>query len=654
VSDSTDPTVVPHPTPVTAGGKLPPGTPAVDPSERYGKFVRTAKLGGGGEGDVWKAWDGELQRWVALKFLRGGDDEEIARFKREAQTAASLAHPHIAAVYEAGEAQGRHYIAMQFVEGRTLRAMPRGDRRLLARLLRDASLAVQAAHDGGVIHRDLKPDNVMASERAGGPHVYVMDFGLARSAAPGDASVSGAIVGTPAYMSPEQARGESADARSDVYGLGATLYEVLTGVRPFESKSVLETLRRVQSEELRPPRSVEGRIDRDLETIVLKCLEKERDRRYARAGDLAADLTRWLDGEPIHARPAGFFYLLRRRLAKRKAIVAVALAGVVAVGATLGVLVPRWLAERERARIEARRNEEAQQRQAAMLELNRLWTGVVTIREWTRQKFRRPADIREALRASVEELDGFVRAHESMALGWTVRGRTKYWLGDLAGAERDALKAAALEPGFSPAWGLLVQLRADRWSWATSTPYPKGREEAGRIAHAALVEAARHWEGKPAADWGLSRTNEDAMAEEIVTAIRAMIGSSDPGVATAAVAEAHRRTASEDACLLLSRIGEEKRKEWLEAALRIAPHCAPAWFGRALTRKNPRDAIEDLAHAIDIWPAFAEALALRGIAWASLGETDRAEADFRAALAESPPDWPARNCVQIALNGLRK
>ena len=318
---------------------MPPEVAAAPESARFGKFVRTRKLGAGGMGEVWLAWDGALGRWAALKFLKGEDADEIVRFRREAQIAGKLSHPNIAAIHEVGEAGGKHYIAMEYVEGQTLRTFPRDDPRQLASLVRDAARAVHAAHLKGVIHRDLKPDNLMVT--AGRPHLYVMDFGLARQVEGASRlSISGMMVGTPSYMPPEQARGEKAGPAADVYSLGATLYELVTGRRVFDGGSVIEIAMRVVDEEPVAPRRIDPKIDAELETIILKCLEKDSARRYATANDLAEDITRWLEGEPISARPASLMYRLRKRLAKRKAVVGVLAGGAVVVAIVLLALVP--------------------------------------------------------------------------------------------------------------------------------------------------------------------------------------------------------------------------------------------------------------------------------------------------------------------------
>ncbi len=310
-----------------------PGSAAWEP---FGKYFLASKIGRGGMGEVWKALDSGLGRWVAIKFLKIDDEAELARFRREAQTAASLTHPSIASIHEVGEIAGRHYIAMQYVKGRTLGRLPRDDRRLLVRLVRDAARAVAYANREGIIHRDLKPENLMAADGPNGWVVYVLDFGLARPIDGGQTlSGSGTVMGTPSYMSPEQARGEKLDERTDVYSLGATLYELLTGAPPFQGTNPYEVVRKGLQEEPVPPRRRNPRIHQDLETIVLKCLEKDRHRRYAAVRELAEDLDRYLEGEPIQARPANTLYRLRKFLAKRRgaAIAAATLVALAVVGA---------------------------------------------------------------------------------------------------------------------------------------------------------------------------------------------------------------------------------------------------------------------------------------------------------------------------------
>ncbi|MBI2900511.1 MAG: protein kinase, partial [Planctomycetes bacterium] len=300
-----------------------------DPQRVFGKFVLLREIGRGGFGAVYRAWQRDLGRFVALKFLESSDPEGVRRFAREAQTAAKLNHPNIVPIYEVGEQAGRHFISMEFIDGRTL-DKARLPARRAAEALRDAALAVHFAHGRDIVHRDLKPENLML-DAAG--HVWVMDFGLAREVQGGTTmTASGVIVGTPAFMAPEQASGKRCDARSDVYSLGATLYALLCGRPPFAGATALDIVLQVRERDPARPRSVEPKVHPELETIVLKAMEKEPARRYLTAADFAEDLRRFLDGEPIGARRASVIYRLRKAALRHKAIAVGVLAAVAALG----------------------------------------------------------------------------------------------------------------------------------------------------------------------------------------------------------------------------------------------------------------------------------------------------------------------------------
>jgi predicted Ser/Thr protein kinase len=277
----------------------------------FGDYEVRGELGHGAMGVVYRARQLSLNRPVALKMIRAGvlaGSVELRRFQNEAEAVAQLDHPGIIPIHEVGEHAGQRYFSMKLVEGGSLvdRLADFKDRpQAAARLVAEAAEAVHHAHVRGILHRDLKPANILVDDR-GRPHIT--DFGLARRLG-GDSELtqSGAVLGTPAYMSPEQAAGRhgAVTIAGDVYGLGAVLYALLTGRAPFGGNSVEDTLRQVRERAPERPSKFSPRTPRDLEVIVLKCLEKDPRRRYGSAAALAEDLRRYVAGEPITARPVG-------------------------------------------------------------------------------------------------------------------------------------------------------------------------------------------------------------------------------------------------------------------------------------------------------------------------------------------------------------
>jgi tRNA A-37 threonylcarbamoyl transferase component Bud32 len=322
-------------------------------------------------GVVYKARQIKANRTVALKMILSGQlasSDEVKRFQTEASAAAGLDHPNIVPIFEVGEHEGRHFYSMGFVDGQSLSELlrhgplpPRG----VARLMLQVTRAVEYAHAHGIIHRDLKPQNILLA--GGGMTPRVADFGLAKQlSASGDLTATGQILGTPNFMSPEQARGDGGaiGPSSDIYSLGAMLYCLLTGRPPFQAANVIETLRQVVSQEPVSPRLLNDAVDRDLETITLRCLYKEPSKRYQSAAELAEDFERFLAARPIDARPIGpteraWRWCRRNPLAASLLIAVAALLLLCAVGgASLALIANRYARRADENSERADRNTE--------------------------------------------------------------------------------------------------------------------------------------------------------------------------------------------------------------------------------------------------------------------------------------------------------
>jgi tetratricopeptide (TPR) repeat protein/tRNA A-37 threonylcarbamoyl transferase component Bud32 len=346
----------------------PEAEPGATEPGRIPGYEILGELGRGGMGVVYKARQIKLNRVVALKMILAGNyagPEELARFRREAEAVARLQHPHIVQIHEVGEADGRPFFSLEYVEGGSLADKLDGTPlppRQAAELVETLARAVQAAHERGVVHRDLKPANVLLTAEE---QPKVTDFGLAKRIDQEKGQVqSGAIVGTASYMPPEQAGGQpgAIGPATDVYALGSILYEVLTGRPPFQGATVWDTLEQVFTQEPVPPSRLQPKVPRDLETICLKCLHKAPAKRYASGLALAEDLRRFRVGEPILARPVG---LLERtaKWARRKPAAAVAVGLLLA--SIAGLALGLFIVERERKRAEQALVQEAKRKQQA-------------------------------------------------------------------------------------------------------------------------------------------------------------------------------------------------------------------------------------------------------------------------------------------------
>lgn len=378
----------------------------------FGDYELIEEIARGGMGVVFRARQVTLNRVVALKMILAGQlasEDDVKRFHREAEAAANLDHPGIVPIFEVGRHEGQHYFSMGFIEGESLAHKIAGGPlapRAAAAMVEQIAEAVQFAHEHGVIHRDLKPANVLLDSRE---RPRVSDFGLAKTLRTDDSlTASGQVMGTPSYMPPEQASGQPVGPAADVYALGAILYCLLTGRPPFQASTPMDTLRQVLERDPVSPRQLNGAVPLDLETIALKCLQKEPVNRYHSARKLADDLGRYLRGEPITARPVARAERLRRWCRRNPAVagmsVAIALLLLVtAIVSSIGYLTAsRALSSSRSANATAQRalsaaraaNDAAQERLwqtlAARARAERLagarWEALAAVREAARMK----------------------------------------------------------------------------------------------------------------------------------------------------------------------------------------------------------------------------------------------------------------------------
>jgi eukaryotic-like serine/threonine-protein kinase len=320
----------------------------------FGHYELLEPIAKGGMGIVYKARQRSLNRIVAIKMILAGqfaDEDDVGRFYAEAEAAAALSHPNIVAIHEIGEVSGQHFFSMDYIEGQSLSGLiaenPVPPRRA-AELMITISETMEFAHENGVVHRDLKPANVLLDKRQ---RPLITDFGLAKqvNTSQSQRTMAGSIVGTPSYMPPEQAAGrlDQVGAWSDLYSLGAILYELITGRPPFRASSPFETIRQVLETEPPSPRVLNPSVPKDLETICVKCLQKERTRRYGSAQELADELKRFLRGEPIQARPisqVARFWRLCKRYPITSSAIATAVVFFIAASVILAVAYVRTAA----------------------------------------------------------------------------------------------------------------------------------------------------------------------------------------------------------------------------------------------------------------------------------------------------------------------
>jgi serine/threonine-protein kinase len=609
-------------------------------------------LGHGGVGVVYKAWHLRLQRLVAVKMLLAGAyarPQELERFFREAETVANLRHPNIVQVHEAGDVDGRPYFTMEFVEGgslaQRLTGVPQAARQAAA-LVASIAEAVHAAHQRGVVHRDLKPGNVLLTSD-GTPKLS--DFGLARRVeSSAGLTQTGVPVGTPSYMAPEQAEGKShtVGPAADTYALGAILYELLTGRAPFRAETAAETLRQASSRDPVPPSRLNAAVPRDVETICLKCMEKEPQRRYPSAAALADDLLRFLRNEPIVARPMGplgRMVRLTRRHPAEAALVATALVllGLAVAG---GFWLQRQQAEHraESARQEGRETQavEAVLTQAADLQKQGRWpeSRVVLKAAPGLLGTSAPADLCERVHRAQMDADMVAvledirlrllegrRGHEPLA-----PGGERFYAEAFRGYGIDLMTLepaeAATRIRHSAIRGTLLAFLYD-WVFCWES-------DADRARLRAVLDLADDDEWRRRLRETLT-VYDAAKREELLTAPEAQ---DQPPIVLAGLAGVLSRGPQEETARALLHRAQQRHSEdfWINFQL-----------GYILQDERPPEAIGYLRAAVARRPGSSQAHIMLGRALRDAGEADGAISAFREAIRLNPNRSGARDLARV-------
>ena len=624
-----------------------------------GRYAITEQLGIGGAGVVWKAWDTKLLRWVAFKQPRLDHHVSRDRFLLEAQAAARLHHPSLIEVFEIGQADGLDYIVMDYVDGRPLNDV-RMEPRAVAAAMADVGDGVHAMHGAGVLHRDIKPQNILI-DAAGKAHLG--DFGLAKIEGRQPLTVEGTFLGTPQYVAPEQAAGHAVDARTDVYGLGATMYHALTGREPYAGENSLTLLfEKLMKESLPSPATLNPAVPRELSAIVHKAMARLPEDRYASAAEMAADLRRFLAGEPVNARPISAATRATRWMT-RNPLVTGALATLILGVAAVGIFL-RHRGERE------------QSYETARSDGDELWRRAV-------ECARAPGE-RDALRRHAEAaLARFQSACETMpdrAYPWLMRGRCLRLLNRGGEAEAAWTRAISLQPDFGAALFERGKLALDVSLQMRTPPGVRVGDGGARVRYSDPEgDEERRWREKGRQDLQLARKAKgldgsalkflegellfgehryveaaaalrpyasdnpwDASGLSLLAATEYYAGEFEAAEATWSRAidlepRPGRFKARGDVRYCLRRY--EPALADYDQALAKDPDACGLLCNRGLAREKlgrRTEAIEDFTRAIALKPGFARAFNNRGTARAAILDLEQAEADLQEAVRLNP------------------
>ena len=656
-----------------------------NPDYCFDKWVLLGMLGKGGMGEVWKAYQRDLKRYVAIKFLESREGVDLERFFREAQTAASLNHPNITSLYELNRHGDRYYIVMEMVDGVTLqRHMGKIPVPKAVKVVRQAAIALEYAHKSGIIHRDIKPQNIMVS-KAG--RVYVMDFGLAKQVKETEgATVAGMILGTPAYMSPEQTEGkpDRLDKRTDVYSLGATLYALVTGKSPASGPSVMATMQKVYAGDIPAPRQLNPKLPVELEAIIQKAMDRSPAARYQSCASFAEDLRRFLDGEPITAATPSFAKSLRHNLRRHSGVIAavgVALL-VMVVGVTAYLMakgdgsgaapkgngndtakddeLKRKEAELARQKEEMEIRRELDRAQQAFLDAERVL--VIEAEKWDKLKEQADLAFNEAasvlkkhpkaaeavllqgrslalkleyepaearLKAAVAESPHHEIAHRELGrLYWLWAEELdtwRTWTGQTASATGDALRQKAAEP--LKRWSVLALDQQDRLLAEGLVHYvAKEYTKAEEKARAAIAKKPNRWEAHYLRAQALRRAGRASEAVADIQTAQKLQRSNPQVMLMAAGTYVHL-------------YNHHPAFPILDGLLKLRPDFVPALCLKSqllVRQNNAAEGLKVAEAAIKFAPLKPDGHVARGMSLTTLGRSEEAVKEFDEALRLDP------------------